>query len=176
MQLKRNQPLLHDAMVKHTRQHAPFQTNTMHQCGKRNRIEKRVASVWSLQPGIGTELWHDHFTCLVQVRREIERFDPRQQCWIPSTETAYYLSDDSLSAEEANHVIRQHWGVENKIHYVRDTQLHEDASRIRCNPSIFGLLRSFALKLFRFNQEDNISRALYDNALNIDHLLGYAGL
>ncbi len=148
----------------------------MHQVGKRNRLEKRIASVWPLQPGIGTERWHDHFTSLVCVHREIERFDTRQQCWKASIETAYYLSDCLLSAERANHVIRSHWGVENKIHYVRDTQLSEDASRIRCNPSIFGLLRSFALNLFRFNKEDNISRALYDNALSLDNLLGYAGI
>lgn len=163
-------------MVRQTQQQAPSQTHTMHQCGQRNRIEKRVASVWTLRPGIGTEPWHDYFTCLVQVHREVERFDTRQQCWKPSTETAYYLSDCPLSAEHANHVIRKHWGVENRIHYVRDTQLNEDASRIRCNPSIFGLLRSFALNLFRFNKEDNISRALYDNALSLDNLLEYAGI
>jgi predicted transposase YbfD/YdcC len=81
-----------------------------------------------------------------------------------------------LSAEQASHVIRKYWGVENRLHYGRDAQLNKGASRIRCNLIIFGLLRSFALNLFRFNKEDNISRALYDNALSLDNLLGYAGI
>jgi hypothetical protein len=59
---------------------------------------------------------------------------------------------------------------------VRDTRLNEDASRIRRNPGIFALLRSFALDPLRFNQVDNISLDLYDNALSLDRVLAYDGL
>jgi hypothetical protein len=59
---------------------------------------------------------------------------------------------------------------------VRDTRLDEDASRILRNPGIFALLRSFALNLLRFNQVDNISLGLYDNALSLDRVLAYDGL
>ena len=54
--------------------------------------------------------------------------------------------------------------------------LGEDASRIRRNPGIFALLRSFALNVLRFNGVTNISLALYDNALDFDRLLAYKGL
>jgi predicted transposase YbfD/YdcC len=69
-----------------------------------------------------------------------------------------------VPAARFNQLIRDHWGVENRVHHVRDTRLQEDASRIRRNPSIFALLRSFALNLMRFNGIENISQALYDNA------------
>ena len=86
-----------------------------------------------------------------------------------SEETAYYLCDLKLSAEEANKVVRDHWGIENRIHHVRDTRLNEDASRIRKNPSVFALLRSFVLNIFRFNKVGNIRLAL-------DNILVYKGL
>jgi hypothetical protein len=66
--------------------------------------------------------------------------------------------------------------VENRAHYVRDTRFQEDASRIRRNPCMFGLLRSFALNLMRFNGVKNISQALYDNTPNLDRVLAYEGL
>jgi hypothetical protein len=63
-----------------------------------------------------------------------------------------------------------------RVHHVRDTRLDEDATRIRCNPGIFAKLRSFALSLLRFNGVENISLALYDNALSLDCVLAYRGL
>jgi hypothetical protein len=43
--------------------------------------------------------------------------------------------------------IRGHWGIENRLHYVLDTALGEDAIRIRKNPGVFAHLRHFALNL-----------------------------
>ena len=47
--------------------------------------------------------------------------------------------------------------------YVRDVALGEDASRIRRNPGLFALPRSFALNLLCFNGVTNISLGLHDN-------------
>ena len=150
-QLKRNQPLLHDAMVDYAQCHPCVDEDHTHEIGQRNRIEDRTAQIWHLPSGVGTEPWHDHFRTLIRVRRRTERFDTRLKDWQVSEETAYYLCDLRLSAARFNHVIRSHWGVENRTHHVRDTRFQEDASRIRRNPCIFALLRSFALNLMRFN-------------------------
>src|SRR5918996_1000235 len=69
----------------------------------------------------------------------------RLKDWQASKETAYYFCDIVLPAAQFNQIIRAHWGIENRLHHVRDTRLNEDASRIRRNPGIFALLRSFAL-------------------------------
>jgi hypothetical protein len=47
--------------------------------------------------------------------------------------------------------IRGYWGVENKVHYVRDVTQGEDACRIRTNPliQIWAIARNFALNLYR---------------------------
>ncbi len=79
---------------------------------------------------------------------------------------AYYLCDIVLPAAQFNQIIRAHWGIENRLHHVRDTRLDEDASRILRNPGIFALLRSFALNLLRFNQVGNIS-LVHDHFSNV---------
>ena len=132
--------------------------------------------MWSLPPGVGTEDGHTHFCTLVEIQRHTDVFDTRQKDWVSRQETAYYVSTATLSAAHAAHAVRAHWGIENRLHYVRDVTLGEDASRIRHNPGLFALLRSFALNLLRFNGVTNISLGLYDNALNFDRLLAYQGL
>ena len=46
----------------------------------------------------------------------------------------YYISSCSYSAIEFAQRIRGYWGVENKVHYVRDVTQGEDKSRIRTIP------------------------------------------
>ena len=119
---------------------------------------------------------HARFCTLVEIQRHTEVFDTRKKDWVLRQETAYYVSTAALSAAAAARAARAHWRIENRLHYVRDVTLGEDASRIRRNPGLFALLRSFALNLLRFNGITNISLGLYDNALNFDRLLAYKGL
>src|SRR5690554_1508004 len=48
-------------------------------------------------------------------------------------------------------VIRGHWEIENRLYYMLDTALGEDASRIRKNPGIFAHLRHLELNLLSQN-------------------------
>ena len=48
-----------------------------------------------------------------------------------STETAYYLLSKALSAERFNEVVRQHWGIENRLHWRLDVVMNEDRDRTR---------------------------------------------
>lgn len=67
--------------------------------------------------------------------------------------------------DTAAKTIRQHWGIENKSHYVRDVTFKEDASRIRKNPGVIARIRSFAYNILRFNQADTIAQDRYALAL-----------
>ena len=68
-----------------------------------------------------------------------------------TTEARHYLS--SLPAEAATlaRVIRSHWGVENRLHWVLDVAFREDASRVRTGhaPENLAIIRHFALNLLR---------------------------
>ena len=68
-----------------------------------------------------------------------------------SHETHYYISSLSGSAEQIGKSIRKHWQIENKLHYVLDVAMNEDACRIRVDhaPQNFAMLRHIALNLLR---------------------------
>ena len=48
-----------------------------------------------------------------------------------TTETAYYLLSTALSGERFNEVAREHWGVENRLHWRLDVVMNEDQDRTR---------------------------------------------
>ena len=56
-------------------------------------------------------------------------------------------------------------------HYVRNVTLVEDANHIRTRAGITARIRSVALNVLRANGVQNISLALYANAVSFDHLL-----
>jgi hypothetical protein len=59
------------------------------------------------------------------------------------------------------HRIRGYWGVENKVHYVRDVTQGEDHSRLRMYqlPHIFAVARNFALNSYRSLGFPNMAQA-----------------
>jgi predicted transposase YbfD/YdcC len=64
-----------------------------------------------------------------------------------TTEAAYYLLSAALSAERFNGVARQHWGVENRLHWRLDVVMNEDQDRTRLGngPHNLAVLRHMAL-------------------------------
>jgi predicted transposase YbfD/YdcC len=177
VQLKANQPRLLAAVRRYCAQHVPEAYHSSDDLGSRSRRENRTVRLWSLPAGTGSHAWHDHFQVVIQVSRHTQCFNTGRKIWIPRREKpAYYLCTCRGTAQDRGQIIRNHWGIENRLHHGLDTTLHEDACRIRRNPGIFALLRHFALNLLRYNSKDNIKTSLYDNALNLDRLLAYDGI
>src|SRR5208283_2986389 len=86
---------------------------------------------------------------VVQVERIVHAFQPATGLWKTSAETSIYLCNCMIDANRAAIAVRMHWGIENKLHYTRDVTLREDASRIRKNPGVFAIIRSFAYNILR---------------------------
>ena len=57
-----------------------------------------------------------------------------------------------------------HWGIENRLHYVRDQTFGEDASRIRKGhgPQQLATARNTAIALCRLNNSPNLAAARRD--------------
>ncbi len=138
---------------------------------KRNRKEKRVVRTFHEPSFIYKDKWNPLIKMVIEVHREVEHLDTKTKTWKPSEETAYYISTELLSAQQAAKTIRDHWGIENRNHYVRDVSMNEDHSRIRKNPQIMAKLRSTALNMMRANKVTNIKSELYLNALDLDQFL-----
>ena len=56
-----------------------------------------------------------------------------------TSEIAYFVCAFLLPAALCAQAIRNHWAIENRLHYVRDMGFREDDSRIRCKPGIFAV-------------------------------------
>ena len=69
--------------------------------------------------------------------------------------------------------VQGHWAVENKLHYVRDVALAEDASRVRTGhaPQIMATLRNTAISLLRLTGVQNITEAPRHHARRPDKII-----
>ena len=69
------------------------------------------------------------------------------------------LTPEAASAERLLELRRGHWSIENKSHWIRDTQLGEDASSVRCGaiPQVMAALRNAALAVLRFSGVTSIA-------------------
>jgi predicted transposase YbfD/YdcC len=68
-----------------------------------------------------------------------------------TTEDRYYLASLPPDAAHLARVIRSHWGIENRLHWVLDVAFREDLNRSREGhaPENLAILRHFALNLLR---------------------------
>ena len=150
--LKGNQSGLLDAVKTHFQpQQSTQQINKGH-----GRIEKRTVSITHLLDGIP-----DFPGLQTLIRVDSERQVYRANMIEVSTETRYYVASFSETAQAFANRIRGYWGVENKVHYVRDVTQGEDASRIRTSPLVptWAVARNFALNLYRSYGFQNMAQA-----------------
>jgi hypothetical protein len=82
----------------------------------------------------------------------------------PYTEEVYGIT--SLSPEEADAVrllelVRAHWGIENRLHYVRDVTLGEDACQVSRGsaPQVLAALRNAGVYLLAGVDADSLAAA-----------------
>jgi predicted transposase YbfD/YdcC len=109
----------------------------------------------------------------------------RERCTLDdeliSTETAYFLTSipaDQGDAEALDHLVRGHWGIENRIHYVRDVTYDEDQSQAYTGngPRTLATCRNLAISVLRSAGHTNIAKALRHIARNTTRALTILGL
>jgi len=68
-----------------------------------------------------------------------------------TVERRYYLSSLPVGVATFARAVREHWGVENQVHWVLDVQMNEDQSRARAGHAAenLGTLRRLVLNLLR---------------------------
>lgn len=66
-------------------------------------------------------------------------------------ERRYYLCSAKLDAETFARVVRSHWGIENRLHWVLDVVFHDDLARLRTGhgPANMVVVRHIALNLLQ---------------------------
>jgi hypothetical protein len=68
---------------------------------------------------------------------------------------------------------RGHWGIENRVHYVRDVTMGEDSNRTRVGsgPQVLAALRNAVISHLRIAGSTNIAASLRRNAARVVDLV-----
>ena len=138
----------------------------------RNRDERRTVTVFDPAEKFASTEWHPYVAAIVCVERKVFTRIVSSGLWDWSTETAFYVSNTTLTAVNAADAIRGHWKIETTSHYSRDVTFGEDKSRIRSNPGVFARRRSFAFNILKSSKTSTLCQDRYRAALaGIDNLL-----
>ncbi len=120
------------------------------------RIESRTVKVTAIHAGIA---FPGAALAIQLTRRRKPQTGSRWR-----TETVYAITDltqDQTSPAELADAIRAHWGIENRLHWIRDVTFAEDLSQIRAGhgPAVMAALPNVAISLHRRASAANIAAA-----------------
>ena len=89
----------------------------------------------------------------------------------------YYLLSKYIPAKRLLQIVRSHWAIENRLHWVLDVVFDEDRNRTRKDngPENLAILRRFALNIIRshpnpISMRQKVKRAGWDDAFLLDLL------
>jgi predicted transposase YbfD/YdcC len=157
--VKRNQPGLHAQLAALPWRQVPAADDTRER--GHGRDERRVMKVTAVAAGLA----FPHAAQAIQIVRR-RRISGRRK-W--SRETVYAVT--SLTATQASPaglaaIIRGHWAIEDRLHWVRDMDYDEDRSQVRTasGPRVMATMRNLALTILRLAGHASIAAALRHHA------------
>lgn len=133
------------------------------------RIEKReIRAVSAIEWLEGREAWKDLQT-IIQYRCIRTENNITTKC------DRYYISSFDTTAEQFCYLIRNHWSIENRLHWTLDVIFGEDRSKARKDnsPLNFNVLRKISmtcLKKAATKDKLSIRRKMLKAALSVDFL------
>jgi predicted transposase YbfD/YdcC len=121
------------------------------------RIEERTVKASTAMQG------YSDWPGLKQVLK-MERKITKKRTEVSRQEEAYAITSldkRRANAEQLLKLWREHWHIENKLHYVRDVTFKEDKSQVRTEkiPQVMAALRNAAIGLIRMTGATNIAAA-----------------
>ena len=140
----------------------------------RGRLEVRKIFIYKNLEGISTD-WIG-LKRLIRVERTVTTKKNQSHA------TAYYISSygSNKASFFAKH-IRNHWGIENRLHWVKDVIMNEDKSLTISGMAAenMSILRNIVINIFRTNGYDSIKYATekcVNNLKEIIKLINYKSM
>jgi hypothetical protein len=130
----------------------------------RNRVTCRIISVFDDIRNIDAD-WSGVKSLLQVDRIGIRQGQPYQQ-------TNYYISSLAVCAAQFALLIRGHWGIENRLHWVKDVVFKEDTLPLQHHnaASNWSLLRNIVINIARQHGYDSLTKAERFLSHNIEEL------
>jgi predicted transposase YbfD/YdcC len=143
--VKGNQPSLQDSVIKTilpTLENDPGHVVTERSRGRINQ--------WKTWTTDAAGIAFPHVQQVACIRRDEFALDGT---WISKEHALIVTSSENTAPAEVHTHVRQHWGIENKSHHVRDTTWREDAQQVYTGsgPQVMATLRNTAAGLLRLN-------------------------
>lgn len=153
IEAKGNQPNLLKQLITNTSRTVPIASYEKEE-RNRGRLEKRAVEIYDELTGIDPE-WIGIKSIIKIVRSGVR------------SSKAYYeehyliCSLLTLDAESIANWIRAHWGIENRLHYVKDVNMNEDNSRIKAGQGAenLSLIKNMAINVYRHNGYQSLKYA-----------------
>lgn len=159
--LKDNHPTLL-AQARRCLDTGPCDQATSHDRGH-DRIERREARIVAV-PQLAQSFPAAAAVACIQSVRQLAGHEP-------TVAIRHFILSTPIPAQRLLEVVRDHWGIENQLHWLLDVALAEDADRSRLGhaPQNLALMRKLALNLLRTHPENisirrKIKRAAWDDA------------
>ena len=151
--VKGNQKKLYQALADYCAEQEPLVTNESKDIGH-GRCEQRRTEVWSAPTSLTTE-WQG-IQSVVRMTRWGQRQDKRYE------NQMFYITSLPIQGKKLSQVIRQHWQIENNLHWVKDVLLGEDKAQQKDGnaPENFAIFRSWVISLLRLNGYSSITEAI----------------
>jgi predicted transposase YbfD/YdcC len=155
--VKRNQPTLYEAIALLFTEPPPGEVFTVAEQRDRHGDRREVRRLWA-STALREYLEWPGAQQVCRIEREVEHQGQRR------TEVHYAIT--SLGPAHGASVLlrtkRGHWGIENRLHWVRDVTLGEDGSQVRSGdaPQVLAALRNVVIGLLRLAGFTNIAAAL----------------
>lgn len=149
---------------------------------RRGRVERRTITTAFVPGQQGTEDLSP-YTGFAKVRQvfRLERRTHFKKSGTVREQSIFGIT--SLSPEQATHddllsLVRGHWRIENRSHYVRDVTFGEDKSQVRSGnlPQVMALFRNTAISLARLAGWDNLAAACRRFAARPEEAIQLLGL
>lgn len=156
--VKKNQPELHRAIEETFRfERVADRQMAVEADFGHGRIENRTCFISHNMEYVDVDKWRGIRTVIKVVG---ERYDKAKHRAEEPT-VRYYISSLYADAETFNALVRQHWGIENKLHWMLDVAMGEDASRKRAknSPQNFSVVFKTALTMLKnYNPRPDIKK------------------
>jgi hypothetical protein len=164
--VKGNQPKLYEHLQAQFKQHEAQSVDDQTE-QTRDRITQRTVSVLDTVAGLDAA-W-------VGVQRLIRVERTGIRAVEPVHETMFYISSLAADAVTFSRLIREHWHIENRLHWVKDVVLHEDTTPLCAGyaPENMAVLRTIALNLFRLSGFASITKGIRAVAHDLRRLFSF---
>lgn len=157
--VKDNQKHLHDDLQEAFKEAKDFESNVQRH-SDHGRIEKRTCRILTdidIDWICNNEQWPGLKTLI-----EITSERTIKSSGIMETQTRHYISSAAATAQKFNEAIREHWGIENNLHWMLDVCFREDDSTKRAGNAAanFSFVNKVALNLLYQSDEKKGARKL----------------